>query len=679
MIATEGGQEKLREGLVKKTKEELVGGLREKNIDEQVIEPIGKSKDELVEELIEKPIAELVEGLEEGLVLESIDKSSDELVEIGTKELKEKSVGDLIEKQIEELVLEPIDKPVEKLVKEPKEKLTGETIGELIEKQIEALGAEPVEKPLNQLAEEKENPIETLEAEQKKDAVQESIEEIIEKPIKESTEEEIIEEIKEKPTEEIIEKPIEESKEGIIKKLRKTVIGRKKIVRGIIISFSALLIIYLGMTKYFTNHFYFGSKIYSVNVSGKTVEDAKKAMESYLQSYTMTLKERNNKSEQIKASDVELKCNLDEEINKLKEGQNPFKWILAPFATKDSKMTVALSYDEKLLKEQVDKRSCFNSDNIVEPKNPSFQYQDNSYVIADEVPGSKVDKENLYTQVVNSMLKGESEIDLESLGCYINPQYNSKSEKTIEVKDTLNKFISSKITYTFGEKKETLDGSTINKWLKVDDNFQVTFDEEKVAAYIDGLAEAYDTVGKPRPFVTSAGITINIDGGDYGWAIDREQETQNLIKDIQEGKTITKQPVYSQTTPIYGNNDIGNTYVEVDLSRQHLWFYKNGSLVVQGDVVTGTVSTNHGTPKGVYRLKYKERNAILKGPGYACPVSYWMPFNQDIGIHDATWRSAFGGNIYYSNGSHGCVNSPYYLASTIFNNIEPNTPVVCHY
>ena len=115
------------------------------------------------------------------------------------------------------------------------------------------------------------------------------------------------------------------------------------------------------------------------------------------------------------------------------------------------------------------------------------------------------------------------------------------------------------------------------------------------------------------------------------------------------------------------------------MATQHLWFYKNGSLVIDGDVVTGNVNNNRSTPTGIYKLKYKQRDATLKGDNYATQVSFWMPFNGGIGIHDANWRYAFGGNIYMTNGSHGCVNAPYNLANTIFNNIEENTPVVCYY
>lgn len=115
------------------------------------------------------------------------------------------------------------------------------------------------------------------------------------------------------------------------------------------------------------------------------------------------------------------------------------------------------------------------------------------------------------------------------------------------------------------------------------------------------------------------------------------------------------------------------------MSKQHLWLYKNKTLLAEGDIVTGNMSKNYSTPAGTYRLTYKQKDATLKGTDYETPVSYWMPFNGNIGLHDATWRKTFGGSIYQKDGSHGCVNAPYNLAETVFNNIEAGTPVVCYY
>lgn len=500
----------------------------------------------------------------------------------------------------------------------------------------------------------------------KENPVEGSMEESEEKPIENSTEE-LTEELTEEPAEELTKKPI--------KNLMKE---HKKIIIGIIISLCILLIIYFGMVKYFTNHFYFGTEINGTYVSGRTLEEVEKIMKSELENYTLTLKHRGDKTEQIKADDVNLRYSSEEAFQKFKESQNPFRWFLSIFTRENSKLSVPYSYDRKQLKKQIDQFSCFDSKNIIEPKNPTFQYVNNRYVIIDEVQGNKINKGVLYSRVADAIRSGKTKMDLESEGCYIKPKYHATSPKTIKARDILNTYISSKITYIFGDHKETIDGSIINKWLVVNGDLEVTIDENKVENYIDTFSQTYNTVGKTRDFVTSSGKTIKVGGGDYGWAINKEKEVQNLLSFIKEGKKRTKKPEYSQRAFSCENNDIGNTYVEIDLTNQHMWFYKNGVLVTQGDVVTGNVSRNHTTPKGIYRLKYKIRNAVLRGPGYASPVSFWMPFNGGIGIHDANWRNTFGGNIYKTNGSHGCINSPYNVAKKIFNNIESGTPVICY-
>jgi len=452
----------------------------------------------------------------------------------------------------------------------------------------------------------------------------------------------------------------------------------KKVIIGIMIFVCTLLVIYFGMAIYFMNHFYFGSAINCINVSGKNVEVVNEQMASKLQSYTLNLKERGGKTEQITAHEIGLKYNLDGEFKSLKDRQNPFKWIPSFFNKNDSKMVEGVKYDAKLLKERVDKLSCFNSSNIIEPKNPSFVYTNNGYMIVGEVNGNKINKDVLYDHVSEAILKDEISIELESINCYVKPQYTSVSKKVIDTKKMLNKYVFSKITYNFGKDREVLDGSTINKWLTVDEKFKVTFQEKEVINYVDALSTNYNTLGKIRNFVTSSRNTKNIVGGDYGWSINRAKETKALIIAIKKGQIIAKEPAYTQSALSHGNKGIGNTYVEIDLTKQHLWFYKNGNLIAQGDVVTGNVNANHKTPGGIYNVKFKQRNAVLRGPGYAAPVNFWMPFNGGIGIHDAGWRSVFGGKIYKTNGSHGCINAPYNIAKAIFDNIETGIPVVCY-
>lgn len=455
----------------------------------------------------------------------------------------------------------------------------------------------------------------------------------------------------------------------------------KKFMLCTIIFFGTLLSIYLAMSIYFMNRFYFGSSVNCMNISGKTVEDVDKQMTSELTSYTLLLEEQGGIREEIKGSDISLKYNYNshDKIKSLKTSQNPFRWIYGLFNNTDFQLSDIALYDKELLKKRIDNLSCFNMSNIIEPKNASFKYTDNGYKIVKEVEGNKVNKDILYNHIEDTITKGETTLNLKSANCYEKPQYTSNSKEIIAVKNLLDKYTSTKIIYTFGQSTEVLDGSIINTWLNVDENLEVIFDEKKIKNYIDTLAKTYNTVGSTRNFITSSGKTVKVSGGDYGWSIDKSKEVQDIISAVKNGKSMTRKPIYNQTALSHGINDIGNTYIEINLSKQYLWFYKSGSLIVEGSVVTGNVRSNHSTPAGTYKLKYKQKDTVLRGADYASPVSYWMPFNGGIGIHDATWRSAFGGNIYLTNGSHGCINAPYQVAKAIFYNIEAGVPVICYY
>ena len=109
-----------------------------------------------------------------------------------------------------------------------------------------------------------------------------------------------------------------------------------------------------------------------------------------------------------------------------------------------------------------------------------------------------------------------------------------------------------------------------------------------------------------------------------------------------------------------------------------MYFYKDGKKILESDFVSGNVSKGYTTPPGLFSLTYKQRDATLKGQGYASPVKFWMPFNGGIGFHDASWRNTFGGTIYKKNGSHGCVNMPYAAAKTLFENVYAGMPVICY-
>mgnify|MGYP003812005967 CR=1 FL=1 len=329
------------------------------------------------------------------------------------------------------------------------------------------------------------------------------------------------------------------------------------------------------------------------------------------------------------------------------------------------------------MKEIIDKLTVIHK-GIVEPRNVSFKYFNGNYIAVEEIYGNTIIRDRFMNEIINCIQKGIQRLELDKKSCYLNPKYTLKSRKTEATIKLLNQYVRTKIIYQFGDQTEIIDGNTIHKWLQVDDNIDVIINEVAVMNYIKRISRTYDTVGGSRMFKTSTGKTLEITGGIYGWKINQEEEKDTLIENIKTGKMIEREPIYSQRAQSRGEDDIGNTYVEINITKQHLWYYRDGELIAEGPVVTGNPNRGYGTVTGTYMLNYKQKDAILIGPGYEADVTYWMPFFGSIGIHDASWRSSFGGEIYKTRGSHGCVNAPLYLARKIFENIEAGVPIVCY-
>ena len=453
----------------------------------------------------------------------------------------------------------------------------------------------------------------------------------------------------------------------------------KKIILGVLIGYVAILVIAYGIgVFYYSSRFLSGTEINGMDCSGKTVEEVENNMESQIASYQLVLKERGDKSEAISASQISMEYISDGKIQELKEQQNPFAWFLAFARQQDYTLSATTSYDETALNAAVDALDCFKEENVVQPVDAHLEVQDGQYVIVEETQGTALDSDKVKEAVKNAIDSGESLLDLDQAGCYIEPSVLSTDENLAKQRDEGNKLLTVTVTIDFSDRQEVIDADVMKDWLTTNEEGAVDLDRTKVREYVQQLQYEYDTFGSSREFTTSSGQTITVSGGDYGWLIAPNDTTTKIIDTIKSGQSQTIEPEYTYTGYCRDTNDIGNTYVEISLDQQHMWFYKDGQLIVETDVVTGCHNRGWDTHTGVYAIMYKERDATLVGEGYNSAVSYWMPFYANVGIHDASWRSSFGGSIYLNNGSHGCVNTPTENAATIYNNIEKGVPVVVY-
>lgn len=237
-----------------------------------------------------------------------------------------------------------------------------------------------------------------------------------------------------------------------------------------------------------------------------------------------------------------------------------------------------------------------------------------------------------------------------------------------------------KIIYKFGKSRVVLTAEDVVDWVRYWPDGHWDIDDARIAEYIESLQKHFDTWDCTKAFETTGKKIIHLTG-DYGWRLDRDKEVKEISKLLRRNGT-TVHPLHFLTEAAVRYNparDYGNSYVEIDLSRQVLWLYEEGKVTVRTDIVSGLMNTDRQTPGGIFCVKYKQSPAVLRGADYASPVTYWMPFNGGIGLHDATWQPAFGGNLCYTRGSHGCINLPLDKAEKIYEKIEKGFPVICYY
>lgn len=426
-----------------------------------------------------------------------------------------------------------------------------------------------------------------------------------------------------------------------------------------------------------------GTIVDGMDVTGKTASEVEDAIMEQLKGYTLTINGREDLSESITGESVGLYAEFDDTLDKAIASQKPMDWGKYRFgkAVNEVNTDALLRYSDDMLNEAVEGLSCMDEENMREPEDAKISDYDSvtgSYSIIKEDEGTELQEDKVKEAVATAIMSLAESVDLEEQGCYLAPSVTSEDEALKTACETMNKYVGAKITYKFGDKAETLNGNEIHNWLTVNGT-SVSVSESKAAEYVKNLASTCNTAYKPKTLKTSYGKTVTITTGNYGWKIDQAKETAALVSLIKNGEQTSREPEYSQKAASHSGNDYGNTYVEINLTAQHLYFYANGKLLVESDFVSGNAAKGWSTPAGAYSITYKQRNVTLKGQGYATPVSYWMPFNGGIGLHDANWRKTFGGTIYKNGGSHGCVNLPPAVAKTIYENISAGDPVLCYH
>ena len=462
--------------------------------------------------------------------------------------------------------------------------------------------------------------------------------------------------------------------------MKKTQMKRKQkeIWVGIVVGLAILL--YLGLALYFHNHFFPRTTLNGRKVGGHTAQKVMDEITEEIHSYQLKITTRDKNTEKISGQEISLEPQWGDEMKELVHAQKNFAWPVKIFQKETLKNTTLVNYDKEKLQTQVDALDCMDADKQIAPENASVSSYDKKkgFTVAPCVMGTTIDAEKMH-QAVQEAVEGLKEnLSLEKAGVYKDPTVLDDDEDLAKAIKKMNGYAKAKITFTVGDSKEVLDASVFGDWFQLNKKLKPVLNQDRVKTYVGELAKKYNTCYSAKTLKTSYGKTITIPESHYGWKIDTEKEIVQITSEIKAGKAVERKPNYSMTANSHGEHDYGNSYVEINLTAQHMFLYKDGKLVVDSDFVSGNVSKGNATPTGAYGVTYTEKNATLRGANYATPVSYWMPFAGNVGMHDAYWRSKFGGSIYKYAGSHGCINLPPEVAKVVFENIKKNYPVLVY-
>jgi len=451
----------------------------------------------------------------------------------------------------------------------------------------------------------------------------------------------------------------------------------------------ALVVVgYVGLSIFFMSHFTFNSAVNGIPVAFKTAPQVNASLESDIGSYSLRVEARDGQSATITGSQIDLQYVNDGRIEQALAQQQPWAWPFALiFGNVANVSQASVSFDQESMDATLAGLPFLDEDQMKPPLSSALAFEAGSYVITSGNEGTTLDVEKTILAITDAVKAGETTLDLEELGLYERPETPYDDATLTADKDRFNQHVPFSITYLIGNTKEVLDGYTTIDWALTAEDGSTFLNYDAVVAWVAELAKRYDTLGSERTIINGFEETKQVVDGTFGWQLDQETECWAIMNAFEQSLGEEREPHWFSRGVTFGENDWGDTYLEVDITRQYMWYFVDGECVMETDVITGNPNTGYATPQGVWYIYSKSYNVIARGDilpdgsyRWETPLTYWMPFTPSgVGFHDAYWQPSFGGTYYLERGSHGCINMPPHLAEELIEILEPGTPVITHF
>lgn len=446
------------------------------------------------------------------------------------------------------------------------------------------------------------------------------------------------------------------------------------------ILFLILIGLYIYQVTFFNSHFFPKTTANGLDISQLTKKEAEKVLAAKSDSDLLTLTENGQPWKEVPKKELGIEYDYSKGLDKVFKKQNSWLWPIGyikseTYSVADTSLNeAALASYSATLKEEL---TTLNADRTPS-KNASIKKEDVGFMIAPEVQGDDLDVESILKALPEHLKEGKDTLDLESFKT--SPEIKADDPALKKSLADITKLTNQSIEYYINGQTIKVGPEVISEWITFDETTQkASLDKEKVRSYVANLGESYNTSTNPTLFKSTARGEVSIPAGTFSWTIQTDAETEELYNALLAGEGVQRSPIAQGSTSVQPAL-IGNTYIEIDLANQHMYYYKDGSIALETDIVSGKPSTP--TPPGVNYVWKKELNATLRGTNddgskYAEPVDFWMPIDwTGVGIHDSDWQPAYGGQLWKTVGSHGCINTPPGVMKELYAMIEVGVPVL---
>lgn len=455
------------------------------------------------------------------------------------------------------------------------------------------------------------------------------------------------------------------------------------------------LVVYLGGVAMFATHYLPNTTVAGIDVSFRSPEEMQHLLDESVDDYSMKVV-GNGLNFTVTSDAADISADSAAAADAVLTSINAWEWPALVFGKHDltSVLADAISADglKDVVNAEVQKINDAEDATLPVDAHVAYNTKIHQFEIVSETMGTKLNPTEVMNQVLTGVVNLQPKVVILS-DALVQPKVFASDKRLASAASQANKMIKANVELKMeGYVVSHVNPDISSKWVTFtpEPKLEAVFSEEALAAWAEEVAASCSTVGAERTYTRPDGKEITVSGGVYGWQIDSSGLAEQIIAAVKAGETATIDiPVLQSGTGFkgLGGQDWGTRYVDVDLSEQYARFYgEGGDIIWEAPIVSGNPNRGNSTPTGVWSANRKASPSKLIGqmvngaPEYETTVQYWMPFQGNmVGFHDATWQPYYGGSLYLTNGSHGCINLSYSAAQALYDIFNQGDVVVVHY